>query len=76
MGRRTGSVAVNLEIGTKYRVEYRWKYSPKTKHNDFTGTYLGVHPSPAQGHLLHTFDIGGGATFYLGTERIVELEAL
>ena len=67
---------MNLDIGTKYHIRYRWRYSPKHKHNDFTGTYLGIHPSPAQGHLLHTFDIGGGGTFYLGTERIVSADEL
>lgn len=65
--------ASELEVGRKYSVAYRWKYG---KRNEFTGTYVGIKESPLQGHMLPTFDLGGGAAFYIGAGRILEVEAL
>lgn len=64
----------DLRIGKKYHIEYRWKGSHK--QHDFVGVYRGINVSPAAGLNLHTFDLGGGATFYLGKERIKEVEEL
>lgn len=63
---------MNLTPGKKYHVEYLYW----NKKHDFTGVYIGVEKSTVQGHLLHTFDLGGSAKFHIGEKRIKEVEQL
>lgn len=63
-----------LSVGEKYHVVFRFKRA--RREHEIVAVYRGINESPVQGFDLHTFDIGGGATYYLGEGCIKEVEAL